>query len=187
MESCTLMAMKKTGTVIGLIQMQCSSDPTENMHHAEERVREAASFGASIICLPELFLSPYFCQKKDDTNAFSLAETIPGKTTNALSALAKDLGIVLIGGSLFEKTTDGKYYNTAPVFGPDGALMGAYRKTHIPEDPCFHEQHYFSPGDTGIQVFHTPFGNLFVTISGFRKLRVLQHCWGRRFFFIRRL
>ena len=105
-------------------------------------------------------MSSYFCQKLDDTAAFATAEPIPGETTKVLSQAAKKHGIVLIGGSVFEKSPDKKFYNTAPVFLPDGSLVGTYRKTHIPEDVLYHEQQYFAPGDTGIRVFETPFGKI---------------------------
>jgi predicted amidohydrolase len=136
----------------------------ENVRRARERIAEAAKRGARIVCLPELFLSRYFCQEKGDRSAFELAETIPGPTTEQLGDVAARHRIVLIGGSILERGTNGNFYNTAPVLGPDGTLLGAYRKTHIPEDPRYHERHYFSPGDTGIRVFETPFGAIAVLI-----------------------
>ncbi len=145
---------------IGLIQMRCDSSRELNLQRALEKVSEAARGGAEIVCLPELFQSPYFCQKKDDRDAFALAEGIPGQTTQVLSEAARRLKIVLVGGSIFEKGSNGKFYNSSPIFGPDGTLLGTYRKTHIPEDPLYHEQHYFSPGDTGTKVFETPFGKI---------------------------
>lgn len=140
--------------------MQCSTESAGNLQHALAMVKEAATKGANIVCLPELFLSPYFCQKKDDEGAFESAEEIPNKTTALLAQAALKHGIVLVGGSLFEKGSNGKFYNTAVVFGPDGAPLGTYRKTHIPEDQRYHEQHYFAAGDTGIRVFETPFGRI---------------------------
>ena len=145
---------------VGLVQMKMERDATGNLAHALEKVAEASAKGAQIVCLPELFLSPYFCQKKDDTAAFASAEPLPGPTTQALSAAAKKHGIVLVGGSIFEKATNGKFYNTTPVFDVDGTLLGTYRKTHIPEDILYHEQHYFSPGDSGIKIFNTRFGKI---------------------------
>ena len=145
---------------VGLVQMKMERDATGNLAHALEKVAEASAKGAQIVCLPELFLSPYFCQKKDDTAAFDSAETLPGPTTQALSAAAKKHGIVLVGGSIFEKESNGKFYNTTPVFDVDGTLLGTYRKTHIPEDILYHEQHYFSPGDSGIKIFNTRFGKI---------------------------
>jgi len=152
--------MKKRTVRIGLIQMQCGPDAAANLSKAVMRVAEAARQGAKIVCLPELFLSPYFCQSPHDPAAFRTAEPIPGPTTRVLAGAARRHRIVLIGGSLFEKAPRGKYYNTTPVLGPNGALIGVHRKVHIPEDPLYHEQHYFSPGQAGIQVFKTPYGRL---------------------------
>ena len=140
--------------------MRCNASRDENLKRALLKISEAAAKGAQIVSLPELFLNPYFCQKKDDKGAFAMAEGIPGPTTQVLSEVARRLKITLVGGSIFEKGSNGKFYNTTPVFGPDGAELGTYRKTHIPEDLRFHEQHYFSPGDTGIRVFDTPLGKI---------------------------
>lgn len=148
---------------VALIQMGMVSDQKKNLEKAMKMIGEAVKKGANIVCLPELFLELYFCQKEHDESAFTRAEPIPGPTTQVLSETAKKHKIVLVGGSIFEKAS-GKYYNTAPVFGPDGKLMGTYRKTHIPHDPDFFEQNYFSPGDTGIKVFETPFGKICVLI-----------------------
>ncbi len=144
---------------VGLIQMRPGKDADDSLRTALLRIEEAAGMGAQIVALPELFQSPYFCQRKHDPSAFDLAETIPGKTTEALAAAAEEHGIVLVAGSIYEEAK-GKYYNTTPVFGPDGGLIGTYRKTHIPEDILYHEQHYFEPGDTGVRVFDTPFGKV---------------------------
>jgi predicted amidohydrolase len=150
--------------IVGLIQMRCSASPEENRVAALEQIARAAAKGATIVALPELFTSPYFCQRKDNRAAFGLAEEIPGPTSRMLAGAARKHAIVLIGGSLFEKTGTGSYFNTSPVFGPDGALLGIYRKTHIPEDHLYHEQHYFAHGDTGVRVFDTPFGKIAVLI-----------------------
>jgi N-carbamoylputrescine amidase len=149
---------------VGLIQMRCDGLPADNLTKALECIGQAARQGAQIVALPELFRSRYFCQRPDDASAFALAEPIPGPTTQALAEATQKHGVVLVGGSIFEKTREGLYYNTAPVFGPDGKLLGIYRKTHIPEDILYHEQHYFTPGDTGVRVFDTPFGKIAVLI-----------------------
>lgn len=153
--------MKNRIVTIGLVQMSMEGSVEENREKALKGVRDAAKKGAQIVALPEIFTGPYFCQKKDDKKAFDLAEPMPsGPTTKAMAAVAKECGVVLVGGSVFEKGDDGKFYNTTPVFGPDGKLLGMYRKTHIPEDILYHEQHYFAPGDTGINVFDTPHGKI---------------------------
>ncbi len=149
---------------LGLVQMRCDAEPEKNLRRALKRVARAARKGAQIVALPELFLGPYFCQRKDDASAFERAEPVPGPTTAALAEAAKQHGIVLVGGSLFEKADDGRFYNTAPVFGPDGKLLAAYRKAHVPEDNLYHEQHYFAPGPARPPVLDTPFGKLAVLI-----------------------
>jgi N-carbamoylputrescine amidase len=147
---------------IGLIQTSCSVDPSKNLQNAIQKISSAASKGAKIICLQELFLSRYFCQV-EDAELFSLAETIPGPTTHVLCELAKKLEIVIIV-PLFEKRTQGIYHNTAVVIDADGAIVGKYRKMHIPDDPCFYEKFYFTPGDSGFQSFPTRYGRVGVLI-----------------------
>jgi N-carbamoylputrescine amidase len=149
---------------IGLIQMRCDGPPAENLAKAVDRIGQAARQGARVIALPELFCSRYFCQRPDDASAFALAEEVPGPTTQALADAARNHRVVVLGGSLFEKTPEGRYYNTSPVIGPDGKLLGTYRKTHIPEDILYHEQQYFAPGDKGVRVFDTAFGKIAVLI-----------------------
>ncbi len=152
--------MKNRIVTIGLVQMSMSKSADANLQKALQLIAEAKEKGADLVVLPELFLSPYFCQKKDDAAAFESTEPMPGPMTKALSEAAKKHSIVLVGGSIFEKGSDGKNYNTAPVFERDGSLIGMYRKTHIPEDILYHEQHYFAPGNTGISVFETSVGKI---------------------------
>ena len=131
---------------IGLVQMACAEDPQANLDHAAAKIREAARKGARIVCLQELFRSQYFC-RQEDARLFDLAETIPGPTTARLCPLAAELSVVIIA-SLFEKRATGLYHNTAVVIDADGALLGIYRKMHIPDDPLFFEKFYFTPGDS---------------------------------------
>ncbi len=147
---------------MGLVQMRCSSDPTVNFERAVAGIREAAAQGAQIVCLQELFRSLYFCQSEDHAN-FALAERIPGPSTEVLSALASELGVVIIA-SLFEKRAEGIYHNTAAVIDADGRYLGKYRKMHIPDDPLFYEKFYFTPGDLGFKVFETRYGRLGVLV-----------------------
>src|SRR5438552_323601 len=142
--------------------MACSPDPCENLAKAEWRLREAAGRGAQIVCLQELFRSQYFC-REENAQLFSLAETIPGPSTERLAPLARELGIVLIA-SLFEKRAPGIYHNTAVVIGADGNIQGIYRKMHIPDDPLYYEKFYFTPGDLGFLNFDTPFGRIGVLV-----------------------
>ena len=143
---------------IGLAQMKCRPSRDENMSVATEVIRQAAQRGAQIICLPELFLGPYFCQECKLEN-FDRAEPIPGPSTGQLARLAKETGVVIIA-SLFEKRTVGIYHNTAVVLNTDGVLVGLYRKMHIPDDPLYFEKYYFTPGDLGFRVFATTFGRV---------------------------
>lgn len=147
---------------VGLVQMACSPDASKNLEKAVDSIRAASKQGAQIICLPELFLTQYFCQTEDPKN-FSLAEPLPGPTSTTLSNLAKELQVVLIV-PLFEKRTQGIYHNTAIVIDADGSIAGTYRKMHIPDDPCFFEKFYFTPGDTGFKSFSTRYGKVGVLI-----------------------
>jgi N-carbamoylputrescine amidase len=143
---------------VALIQMRCSKDPGENLDKALARIEEAARQGAHIVSTQELFRSQYFCQSEDHGN-FALAEPIPGPSTEALAKLAAARGIVIIG-SLFEKRAPGVYHNTAVVIDRDGALIGIYRKMHIPDDPLYYEKFYFTPGDLGFKSFGTGYGRV---------------------------
>jgi len=147
---------------VGLVQMSCEASKSANTLKAIEKVREAAKKGASIICLQELFTSLYFCDVEAYEN-FKLAEPIPGETSNTLSALAKELGVVIIA-SLFEKRAEGLYHNTTAVLDADGTYLGKYRKMHIPDDPAYYEKFYFTPGDLGYKVFKTKFATIGVLI-----------------------
>jgi len=147
---------------IGLVQMSCSADGKANLEKAIAGVKDAASKGAQIVCLQELFTSLYFCDVEDYEN-FKLAEPIPGPTTDALSAIAKETGVVIIA-SLFEKRAQGLYHNTTAVLDADGAYLGKYRKMHIPDDPAYYEKFYFTPGDLGYKIFKTKFANIGVLI-----------------------
>ena len=135
-----------TAFTVGLIQDHADADAALNLARSEQLVREAAGRGAQIICLKELFNRPYFC-KSQQCDRFDLAEPIPGPTTDRMQALAKELAVVLIV-PLFERQAAGVYRNSAAVIDADGALLGVYRKMHIPDDPLFNEKYYFSPGDT---------------------------------------
>jgi len=146
----------------GLIQMKCSLNPGENFAKAEKKITEAAKRGAQIICLQELFRSQYFC-REENADLFDLAEPIPGPSSEALGKLAKKLGVVIVG-SLFERRTAGVYHNTAVVIDADGALLGKYRKMHIPDDPLYYEKFYFTLGDLGFPNFDTKFGRIAVLV-----------------------
>lgn len=147
---------------VALIQHANSSDVEHNLNKSIEGIKEAASKGAKLVVLQELHRSLYFCQT-EDVDKFDLAETIPGPTTDKLSAVAKECGVVIVS-SLFEKRAAGLYHNTAVVLEADGTIAGKYRKMHIPDDPGFYEKFYFTPGDMGFQPIETSVGKLGVLV-----------------------
>ncbi len=147
---------------VALVQMSCGPEPADNLAKALDRVAEAASKGADVVCLPELFQTQYFCQR-EDAALFDLAESIPGPGTEKLAAAARQNKVVLIA-SLFEKRAPGLYHNTAAIFDSDGALVGIYRKMHIPDDPLYYEKFYLTPGDLGFKAFDTAAGKLGVLV-----------------------
>src|SRR2546428_14067451 len=147
---------------VGLVQMSCELRVEDNLERAISFIQEAATRGAQIVCLQELFRSQYFCQK-EDPDLFDLAETIPGPSTSALSNIAQRKGIVLIA-SLFERRDAGVYHNTSVVIDSNGTLLGTYRKMHIPDDPLYYEKFYFTPGDQGYRTFDTEFGRIGVLV-----------------------
>jgi N-carbamoylputrescine amidase len=142
--------------------MSCTGDREQNLQKAIEKIKEAVAGGAEIVCLQELFTSLYFCDVEDYEN-FKLAEPIPGPSTETLSKLAKEAGVVIIA-SLFEKRTQGIYHNTTVVINANGDYLGKYRKMHIPDDPSYYEKFYFTPGDLGYKVFKTKFARIGVLI-----------------------
>ena len=143
---------------IGIIQSKISDNFKKNLNSAIKSIKKAASKKAKIICMPELFLSNYFCQTESHSN-FKLAEKIPGKTTKIFCELAKELQIVLMI-SLFEKKTHGFYHNTSIVISEKGKILSKYRKMHIPDDPGYYEKFYFTPGDLGFKSVKTKFGKI---------------------------
>ncbi len=138
--------------------MRLVADKATNIQHACDLLRQAASRGVHVACLPELFASPYFCQS-EDTATFDLAESIPGPTTHALASVARETNMVIIG-SVFERRAAGIYHNTAVVLDNDGTLLGLYRKMHIPDDPLYYEKYYFTPGDLGFKSFETAYASV---------------------------
>lgn len=154
--------MTTTPFTIGIIQMRMTADVKENREKAIYWLREAKKLGVQVACLPELFLSPYFCQSENH-DFFALAEAIPGPSTELFSQLAKELNMVVVA-SLFERRAAGMYHNTAAVIDADGTYLGKYRKMHIPDDPRYYEKFYFTPGDLGFKNFDTKYGRIGVLI-----------------------
>jgi N-carbamoylputrescine amidase len=149
---------KNTKFKVGLVQMGMSTDPAANLDKAVKKVGEAAAKGAQVICLPELYRSPYFCQKEEHVH-FDLAETVPGPSSEALGAAARQHGVAVVV-PIFEKRAIGLYHNSAVIVDADGEIAGLYRKMHIPDDPSFYEKFYFTPGDIGFRSFDTRHGRI---------------------------
>jgi N-carbamoylputrescine amidase len=143
---------------VGLVQMSMSEKADANLDKAVAKVGEAARAGAEVVCLPELFRSPYFCQR-EDAALFDLAESVPGPSTEALGAAARKAGAAVVV-PVFERRAVGLYHNTAAVIDASGEMLGLYRKMHIPDDPCFYEKFYFTPGDLGFRAFDTRAGRI---------------------------
>ena len=149
--------------IVSAIQQPCGDDDYDvNLAFSIAKIREAAAAGSDLVVLPELHLGKYFCQTEDH-NVFDFAQPIPCATTDTLSALAKELKIVIVS-TLFERRAAGLYHNTAVVFDKDGSIAGKYRKMHIPDDPAFYEKYYFTPGDLGFTPIQTSIGKLGVLI-----------------------
>ncbi|MGH9439549.1 MAG: carbon-nitrogen hydrolase [Terriglobia bacterium] len=143
---------------LAVIQMKCAPEPEINLHRAVAAIREAAERGAAAVCLPELFRTQYFCQR-EDAALFDLAEPVPGPTTETLSQVAQECGVVIIA-PVFERRSAGVYHNSAAVLDTTGRLAGLYRKMHIPDDPAYYEKFYFTPGDLGFRAFDTRAGRI---------------------------
>ncbi len=153
--------MKSRMVTIGLIQSKVGNNVAANVKKTIALIRQAANKGAQIVCLSELFSTPYFPQRQG-LKKTDFAETITGPTLKAMKSLAKELEIVLIV-PFYEKSANGSYYNTAVVFDEKGRSLGQYHKIHIPHDPGFYEDEYFEAGG-GYKVFKTKFGQFAVLI-----------------------
>lgn len=150
--------MAKSNYTIAVLQLNLNDIPANNLNKCISWVRDAAAKGAEVISLPELYSSHYFCQSEDTAN-FSLAEPLYSTSFTAFSALAKELGVVIIV-PFFERRMAGIYHNSAYIIDTDGSEAGLYRKMHIPDDPHFYEKFYFTPGDIGFKTFPTNKGNI---------------------------
>lgn len=147
---------------VALVQMSMSWNIEDNLKKADDLVSLAASKGANIILLPELFMTPYFCQT-EDYNHFALAQSVTNSSLiKHYQELAKEFGVVL-PISFFEKAGN-CYFNSLVVIDADGTVIDLYRKSHIPTGQCYEEKFYFTPGDTGFKVFKTKFGVIGVGI-----------------------
>lgn len=147
---------------LALVQMSCTQDKQTNVDKALERIAQAAQRGGQIVCLQEVFNTPYPCQSEDHA-LFDWAEEIPGPTSQRLAEAAAKHKVV-VTCSIFERRTQGLYHNTAVTFDVDGSMVGRYRKMHIPDDPLYYEKFYFTPGDLGFTVAKTRFAKLGVGV-----------------------
>ncbi|MGB7346603.1 MAG: carbon-nitrogen hydrolase [Pirellulaceae bacterium] len=147
---------------LALLQLRDAGSRDAAIEKAASWIAKAASQGAQVICLQELFNSPYPCQSEDHCN-FDYAESIPGPSTEALSVVAKEHAVVIVI-PIFERRAPGVYHNTAVVIDADGSVAGMYRKMHIPDDPLFYEKFYFAPGDLGFTPIQTRYAKLGVGI-----------------------
>jgi len=154
---------------VGIIQDGASEDMTAVLASTEEKIRSAVSRGAQIVCLKELFNAPYFA-KAQKHDRFDIAEPIPGPTTERMQRLARELEIVLIV-PIFERQGRGVYRNSAAIIDADGAVLGVYRKMHIPDDPLFNEKFYFTPGEAVTDDRIDTIGQVAKQASGFRVWR----------------
>ncbi|HEV2641794.1 MAG TPA: carbon-nitrogen hydrolase [Candidatus Elarobacter sp.] len=154
--------MSRNPFTVGIIQDAVAATPAETVDRAVARVRDAASRGAQIICLQEMFNSHYFC-KSASCERFDIAEPIPGPVTDRMQALARELEVVIVV-PIFERQAAGVYRNSAAVIDADGSLLGVYHKMHIPDDPLYYEKYYFTPGDA----HHKYDGDTHPGASGFR-------------------
>ncbi len=150
--------MKNKNYNIALVQISLDGTPEVNLKKCLEWIRKAARQGANVVCLPELYSSFYFCQSENH-DYFDLAEPLHNASYQEFSALAKELGIVLIV-PFFERRASGLYHNSAYIIDTDGSEAGLYRKMHIPDDPSYYEKFYFTPGDIGFKAFDTKVGKI---------------------------
>lgn len=147
---------------VALYQFAMIPDPQENLDRALSGIREAAAKKADIVCLPELFRSPYFCVEEKSARDYS--EPLHGHVFKSLASTAKEYAIAIVAGSIYERAADNKLFNTAMVINKSGELCGSYRKAHIPHDPAFYEKNYFDAGDLGFKVFDLGFARVGVLI-----------------------
>lgn len=151
------MGFPQTYTV-ALLQFPVSTDAGETTRKTLERIEAAADKGAQVLCLPELYRTPYFCQR-EDFELFDLAEPLDSAHIQKFRKAAKKHKVVVVL-PIFERRAAGVYHNSALIIDADGEIAGHYRKMHIPDDPLFYEKYYFTPGDKGFPAFSTRYGRI---------------------------
>ncbi|MDY3818661.1 MAG: N-carbamoylputrescine amidase [Lachnospiraceae bacterium] len=147
---------------VAATQMSCSWDREETLNKAEGLVRQAAGQGANIVLLQELFETPYFCQTEKPKYLELATTPEENPAVQRMIQVAKELDVV-IPVSFYERFHNTQFNSTA-VIDADGSVLGIYRKTHIPHNPLYEEKYYFTPGDTGFQVWKTKYGSIGVGI-----------------------
>jgi N-carbamoylputrescine amidase len=147
---------------LALIQQHATPDVDGNLRRGLDAARRAAAGGAHLVAFPELAFTPFYPQRPATGSVRDLAEPVPGPTTDAFAALARELGIVIVL-NVFERDDDATY-DCSPVIDADGRLLGRTRMVHITEYPCFHERQYYRPSDLGAPVFDTRVGRIGVAI-----------------------
>ncbi len=147
---------------IALIQQPAFEDRSANLQRGLQAARQAAAAGAQVVCTAELAFDTFFPQHRAQGDILKLAETIPGPTTEAFCEVAAEHQCV-IALNLFERCGD-QTYDSSPVIGTRGQILGVTRMIHITDYPCFHEKDYYAPGDRGAPVYETPFGKIGVAI-----------------------
>jgi beta-ureidopropionase len=147
---------------IALVQQRATQDKQANRIRGLEALTTAARAGAQVVCFAELAFEPFYPQRPASGSVVHLAELVPGPTTEAFAARAKELGVVVIM-NLFERDGE-RGYDCSPVIDADGTLLGKTRMIHITDYACFHEQGYYVPGDTGAPVYRTRAGTIGVAI-----------------------
>jgi N-carbamoylputrescine amidase len=147
---------------IGLVQQHATADKQENVRRGLAAMEQAARAGASVVGFAELAFERFHPQRPASAEPWTLAETVPGPTTDLFCRKARELGVVVVL-NLYER--DGtNAYDSSPVIDADGSLLGRTRMIHITDYPCFHEQGYYTPGDTGAPVYRTKAGAIGVAI-----------------------
>ena len=147
---------------IALIQQHATDDRESNLQRGLDAFERASAGGADLVCFAELAFEPFYPQRPAGEKPEDLAQAVPGPVTDAFSAQAAELGVAVVL-NLYERAGD-LCYDCSPVIDSDGALLGRARMVHITNYPCFHEQGYYAPGDTGAPVFDTSVGKVGVSI-----------------------
>jgi N-carbamoylputrescine amidase len=147
---------------IALVQQHATKNRENNIERGLRALDEAAAAGADLVCYAELAFEPFYPQRPADGDPKGLAQEVPGPVTESFAKRAAELGVVVVL-NLFERDGD-LCYDCSPVIDADGSLVGRARMVHITDYPCFHEQGYYAPGDTGAPVFQTRVGRIGVSI-----------------------